>query len=231
MSPRRYQPSAAAVRQAVVVIVLIALAAWLVVHLARTPPTGELAEPVPGLADPVIHLSCGDPLPPARPGIAEHEPVGRAISGEVMDCPREFDQHVVEYIGEVVGDVLRRRNGAWVLMNDDAYGLEVGPLALHREPRGTNSGLPVWLPNPYPDLVESPGRAGVRGDVLRVVGVLHRVDPDDGGGLTIRATSAEVVAPAEKAPEPFDREQALFAILLAALAVVVTVRERRQRLR
>jgi hypothetical protein len=231
---RRQKLSRAAITQAAVAVLLIAAVAWLLAHLARTPPTAELGESLPGLADPHIHLACDDPMPPPRPQRDDAdtiEPVGRAISGEVMACPRQFDGHVVEYVGEVVGDVLRRRGGAWMLVNDDAYALEAGPLGLHRRPRGTNTGLAVWLPDPMPGLVGSPGRSGVRGDVIRVVGVLHRTDPEDGGGLTIRATTAELVAPAERAPEPFDREQALFALLLMALAVGVTVRERSRRLR
>ena len=45
-----------------------------------------------------------------------------------------------------------QRRGAWVLVNDDAYALDVGPLQGHSQFRGGNSGLSVWLPAPLPEL-------------------------------------------------------------------------------
>jgi hypothetical protein len=68
----------------------------------------------------------------------------------VTSCPAAYDGHRVTYVGELVGDLLRREGGAWVLVNDDDYALRVGPLPAHPELRGTNSGLSVWLPDPLP---------------------------------------------------------------------------------
>lgn len=203
--------------------------------LHRTRPTVELAEVLPGAPDPAVddelHITCQRTLPDELRVTVDQgedlpEPVGRVISAEVVECPTNFDRHHVEFIGEVVGDVLHRDDGAWVLMNDDAYGLERGPLQAHGRYAGGNTGLAVWLPGELADLPDEPGRYGVRGDVLRVTGVILRNDPADGGGLTLRATDAEIVAEAEHVRPPVDVTQAIVAGVLVLIAIALAVADR-----
>lgn len=166
-------------------------------------------------------VTCERTLPdrPTTPEGQHPDPVGRVTSSEVIECPEAFDGHVVTYVGEVIGDVLGRDGGAWVLMNDDAYALEVGPLDSHGEFRGYNSGLSVWLGGEVAELADQPGGPRWRGDVLLVTGVVHRADPADGGGLTIRAFDGEVLAPAQPLSRPVNRPQAVAAVLLSIVAV------------
>lgn len=179
-------------------------------------------------AESLEFVTCERTLPD-RPVVTEGqrpEPVGRVTSGEVVKCPDAFDGQAVVYIGEVIGDVLHRDGGAWVLMNDDAYALEVGPLDSHGEFQGYNSGLSVWLDGDLADLVDQPGGSTHRGDILRVRGIVHRTDPDDGGGLTIRAFEGRVLAPAVELDRPVNRPQAVVAGLLAVIAVAIVGYER-----
>ncbi len=150
-------------------------------------------------------------------------PLGRVQSSEVLACPDAFDQVVVDYVGEVVGDVLRRDGGAWLLVNDDAYALETGPLSSHDQEDGSNQGLAVWLPEAYLDVADEPGNSRRRGDVIEVVGRINRADPLDGGGLTLRATSAELLRDAEPVPGTVNRAQALVAVVLSLAAIAVVV--------
>lgn len=156
---------------------------------------------------------------------------GRITSAMVFACPRLFDGRAVVYIGEVIGDVLVRDGGAWVQVNDDDYALEVGPFGAHRDQRGFNSGLAVWLPDGLHEQLGAPGRHGRRGDVISVSGVLRRADPADGGGITVRAAELEILAPAVTTEEPIHRDLALVATLAAAVALATTVwaRVRRRR--
>lgn len=140
--------------------------------------------------------------------------VGRRVtSALVVSCPTRFDGRRVTYIGEAVGDLLVREGGAWLLVNDDDYALEVGPLAGHRDHRGTNGGLSVWLPDPLPDQLTGLGRPGVWGDIVEVTGVIRRTDPADGGGLTLRAEGLTIRQPAQEVDEPLHRPQLLLAVL------------------
>lgn len=159
----------------------------------------------------VTRLESGDP--------EEIDSVGRVTATEVIECPDRFDRQVVTYVGEVVGDVLRREGGAWVLMNDDAYALETGPLPSSGAFAGYNSGLSVWLDEPLVEQVEHGGGPNWRGTVLRVRGQILRTDPDDGGGLTLRAFGGEVVAPARRLERPVHWPQVIAAGALAAVAL------------
>jgi len=156
---------------------------------------------------------------------------GRITSEMVFACPRLFDRRAVVFVGEIVGDVLARDGGAWAQVNDDAYALEVGPFGAHRERRGASTGLAVWLPDGLHEPLSAPGRHGRRGDVVQISGVLRRVDPADGGGITIRATELTILAPAVDIEEPLHRDLALAAALAAALALTTTVWARARRRR
>lgn len=236
---RRPRPGRAAVLQAGLVVVVLIAAGGLVWWLADTAPTAELDVGLPGTIDPedppTTFVSCEDPLPgngryaDGREPANVPTPVGRIRSDVVVECPRNFDGVPVEYVGEVVGDVLVRPGGAWTLVNDDTYALEDGPLHVHRRAEGTNTGLAVWLPGNDLRAGLTPGRSETRGDIVRVIGVLHRTDPEDGGGLTVRAVTWEVLEPAEGIRPPLHVGQAATALVLLIVVGVLYRVERRRR--
>jgi hypothetical protein len=156
---------------------------------------------------------------------------GRVSSTQVHLCPSGYDGLEVTYAGEVIGEVLRRRGGAWVQVNDDDYALLNGPVIGHRERSGFNTGLSVWLEGDLADRIEQPGRAALRGDVVLLRGTIHRADPADGGGLTLRATELETLASPLEIDPPLHTAQLVVAVVLslAAIAATVFARVRRER--
>lgn len=217
------------------IALLTVIAVGVVVNAVRQPPPEG---PDPSLAiepapDPEAAgediITCERTLPdvPTTPeGAPPPSPIGRVSSTEVIECPDTFDGHRVVFVGEVIGDVLERDDGAWVLMNDDAYALEVGPIPGAGELRGTNSGLSVWLQPEMAQLIEHPGGPRWRGDVLRVSGVVNRVDPADGGGLTVRAITADRIAPPIPLDPPINVPQAIAAGVAVLFALALTAVER-----
>lgn len=159
-------------------------------------------------------------------------PGGRVSSVALVACPQAFDQATVTYIGEAVGHRLDRGDGgAWVQINDDAYALQHGPLPAHDISAGLNSGVAVWLPTELADRISAYGGPERRGDVVRVSGVVHRTDPADGGGLTLRATDLDVLAESVPLEAELHVPQAIVAGLVVAAAAVTTVWSRRTRRR
>ena len=209
------------------VVALLGLLLAMTTALARSAPVAPLdARAVPGLTDlpgPVLDDPVRCSRADERAGIEELRlqvrADGRITSDIVHACPRLLDRRVVLYIGEVVGDVLRRSGGAWVQVNDDAYALETGPFGPHRDRRGFNTGLAVWLPDGLHEQLGAPGRHGQRGDIVRIEGVLRRADPADGGGITIRAESLEVLSPSTPVSEPLHLPLVLAAGAAALLAL------------
>jgi hypothetical protein len=156
---------------------------------------------------------------------------GRVSSTQIYACPAAYDGLRVTYAGEPVGELLPRRDGVWAQVNDDDYALEVGPISGHRELRGFNSGLSVWLPDGLHEQIGEVGRPGRRGDVVLLTGVLLRADPDDGGGITLRADQLEVLAPGIEVAAPLHRIQAVVAALLVVLAAITALWARAARQR
>lgn len=191
----------------------------------RSPRLAESAPPVTGIPAPVtdtpIRCTRTDEREQIEELRSELREGGRLTSGIATACPRLLDGERVTYVGEIVGDVLRRDGGAWVQVNDDDYALEVGPLGAHRDRRGFSAGLAVWLPDGLHESLGAPGRHGRRGAVVLVEGVFLRADPADGGGMSVRAETLSIVAPPVAVAPPLDRPlviAAVIALLAAATA-------------
>jgi hypothetical protein len=204
---------------AVVLGLLLALTGALERGAPSLPSSAPIVEglPEPLLGEPVRCTRSDEraSLEDVRSGLRAD---GRVTSAIVYACPRLLAGRDVVYVGEIVGDVLRRDGGAWVQMNDDAYALELGPFGAHRETRGFSSGLAVWLPDGLHEQLGAPGRHGRRGDVVRVEGTLLRADPSDGGGITVRAATLEVLAPSTAVVEPLNVPLVVSATATALLA-------------
>jgi hypothetical protein len=212
-------------------LLLVVLIAALQLLEAATPRTvdPELAVEVPAPAAESEARTCsrdGDQqaIEDAR-GALGNRPV--VSSGMVQSCPAAYDGVAVRYAGEVVGDLLMRDGGAWVLVNDDDYALQVGPLPAHGEHVGTNTGLTVWLPTEHHDAVTGLGRPNRRGDILAIEGRIERADPQDGGGLTLRASDVEVLAPSTEVAEPLDMPQLWFTVAMTVVAAGLWLLRRR----
>jgi hypothetical protein len=239
--PRRPPRSEAPRRRQRTRRLLIAVVLGLAIVLAgaeallRAKPTVEVDDlrvdaPTLALAD-VRTCSRGTDEETVDEILAEFTPGGRVSSAQVYACPAAFDGLRVTFVGEAIGEVLLRRGGAWLQVNDDDYALEVGPLGPHVERRGFSGGISVWLPDGLHERIEGVGRHERRGDVLLLEGAIFRADPDDGGGITLRADSLQILAPTVEIPEPFHLVQAIVAGLLAMLALASLVWSRRAKQR
>jgi hypothetical protein len=229
----------------VLLIVVIGGAWWLEALHPQLDPTGNAVAGVPPLAlddEPTCRRFVEEPaieevrarllseaaISEIREGV---RPGGRVSSTQVHLCPSAFDGLEVTYVGEVVGDILRRRGGAWVQVNDDDYALVNGPVIGHRERAGFNTGLSVWLEGDLADRIEQPGRAAVRGDVVLLQGTLLRADPDDGGGTTLRVHTMRTLAGPLEIEPPLHTVQLWVAVVLslAALGATLFAHVRRER--
>jgi hypothetical protein len=208
------------------VVGLFALASLtdLLRHPLPEPPARD--EPV---NDPRVEIQCGAEEVP-REGQQREERTEAGVvavtSNALYDCPNVYDEQRVRYTGEVVGALMARDDGAWTQLNDDVYALGLGPLPAHRDFRGGNAGIGVWLPAEVVAEVDAVGGPRASGDVLEVVGTFHRVDPATAEVAVIRVETGRVVQPGAAIEDPPLRDRRLVAILLTLLALALVVVER-----
>ncbi|MFO7778725.1 MAG: hypothetical protein R6V28_10250 [Nitriliruptoraceae bacterium] len=206
------------------IVLTILGAVWLEAVHPQLDTDGNRVEGVPPLATTDVP-SCRrtvDSEPISR--IRETFPRGgRVGSVQIYACPAAYDGLTVSYVGEVVGELLPRDGGAWAQVNDDDYALVTGPVVGHREHAGFNTGLSVWLDAPLVEDITAPGRPALRGDVVLLRGTILRADPDDGGGITLRATELETLAPPLEIDPPLHVLQVVVAGVLSVLALAATL--------
>ncbi len=181
-------------------------------------------------ADPRDEIICETPVPregiPRSPDPVVPGEASTVTSNQLYDCPETYDRRAVSYRGEVVGAVLRRGGNAWVHLNDDPYAGDVGPLPAHRDFRGGNAGVGVFIPGSLADTITVIGGPQTRGDVLEVVGEFHRVDAASGEVTIIRARDGSVVREGGALPDTPLRDRQVVAVLLGLAATAVVAAER-----
>lgn len=210
--PARGVPPLRVAAAAALLVAVLAAVAGLAEALRHPRTIDPVPEPA-AVEDPREEVVCED-----APGARSGEPIV-ADSGALLDCPERYDGRVVAYEGEVVGAALERADGTWVQLNDDPYAGDLGPLPTHRQFRGGNAGIGVYLPPALAGQIASVGSHERRGDVLAVVGVYHQSDPRSGEVAVIRATGGEVVAAGGPIEHPALGDRRLAGGLLAAAAL------------
>jgi hypothetical protein len=220
-------------RHRVALAALIGLLSLVVIVLVgetlRHPgPADVVREAAEAGGDPRIPVECPPPdLPPPGRVMAR---VLDVTSNALYDCPVAYDGRRVRYRGEAVGHVLRRRDGAWLQLNDDVYAAELGPLPVHQDFRGGNAGVGVFVPPELADRVDVLGGPNHRGVIVEVVGIFQRVD-SRGEVAVIHALEGEVLAAGEPFHDPVlrDRQVAALLALVVALGIVWSARRAARR--
>lgn len=197
-------------------------------ELLRPPPADVDGAVPPSEGDIRDELVCPPDLPSDDEPDAEEE-VGAPVSvssENLYDCPAVYDGRVVRYEGEVVGALLHRSDGAWTQLNDDLYAGVLGPLPTHRDYRGANAGVGVFLPADIADRVATVGGPRARGDVLVIVGTFHRIDPDSREAAVIRADTATIARRGRPVDQEPLRDRQVVGIVLALVAAGLTTAHR-----
>lgn len=201
-------------------------------HPPAGPQTPEVADELDPLRDDVV---CDLAVP--REGedrevaAAEPELPSEVTSNQLYDCPGTWDGRRVRYTGEAVGALLERRDRVWMQLNDDAYAAGIGPLPTHRDFRGGNAGIGVHAPPDLAAAVQVVGGPATRGDLVEVVGVFRRVDPATNEVAVLEVERLQVVRDGGPLEVPNHPARAWVALVVAALAAVAVVEERRRRTR
>ncbi|HEX7502323.1 MAG TPA: hypothetical protein VF451_02790 [Acidobacteriota bacterium] len=159
----------------------------------------------------------------------EHDPI--VSSGTLVEKANAWDGRTVSFMGEAIGEAMRRGSMCWIHLNDDAYmwkNIEEGTML-----GGYNSGQAIWIPS---DLA-----AGIRffgdylhdGDIVKISGVFHSACREHGGDMDIHAVRLEIVRLGYPVPHKVNYRrlvQGLFMLSLTGLLFWMRVLARRKRI-
>ena len=126
------------------------------------------------------------------------------VSGnELVDQAHKYDKQVVEFQGEVIGDIMARGDHVWMNVND-----------------GTRA-IGIWAKKELVADIEVTGDYNHIGDQVKVTGVFYRADPKHGVDLDIRAARIEVFKTGYEIKHPIDPRKVWLAGILFALTLGV----------
>jgi hypothetical protein len=129
---------------------------------------------------------------------------GETVSGiRLLKNAENFDMKVVRYQGEMVGDIMRRGEYAWVNLSD-------------------GSGvISVWCRFELADAIKFKGDYHTRGDTLLVEGPFRRFCLEHGGDTDLHAADVQVVKPGDVIHHPFKRKELTGGLMLISIGVIL----------
>lgn len=122
-------------------------------------------------------------------------------STELIDNAKEYDQEEVIYTGEVIGDIMKRDEYAWVNVSDG------------------DSAIGIWIIFEETKKIEFTGQYRYRGDIVKITGIFNRACPEHGGDLDIHAKSIEVI---ERGYE-IKRNINFYALIVGAVLFIIAM--------
>ena len=122
-------------------------------------------------------------------------------SDELIEKAKDYDGKFVTYSGEVIGDIMRRGDNAWINVSD-----------------GKNA-IGIWLPFDETKKIKYTGKYQYKGDMVKVEGIFNRACSKHGGDLDIHSQKFEVIKKGYKVPVKINFINILIAGILFVFAV------------
>jgi len=129
-------------------------------------------------------------------------------SKELVSDSKAYDGKVVIFSGEVIGDIMRRKDFAWLNVNDGYH------------------GIGIWAPEGLTKEISFTGSYKAKGDWIEIVGVFNRACPLHGGDLDIHAQSIRKVNSGQPVIERLNTGKRNYSLIfLGALCLILILRK------
>ncbi|MEK6728368.1 MAG: DNA-binding protein [Candidatus Omnitrophota bacterium] len=124
-------------------------------------------------------------------------------STELINNAKIYNSKTVTYEGEIIGDVMRRGENAWINVND-----------------GSNA-IGIWINTSLLKEINYTGSYKSSGDRVEVTGVFNRACPEHGGDLDIHAQSLRKINSGRLRPQRLnpDKRNQVFILLGVLISV------------
>ncbi len=126
-------------------------------------------------------------------------------SADLINNAKQYDGKVVDYRGEVIGDIMIRGQYAWVNIND-----------------GQNA-IGIWTTMTLIKKIAYKGSYGFKGDVVEIIGIFHRSCPEHGGDMDIHAQSICKVTSGRQIFKSLDFNKIKITVILLGIALLLYI--------
>ncbi len=132
--------------------------------------------------------------------IAHAQPIS---STELINNAKQYDGKVVDYRGEVIGDIMMRDRYSWININD-----------------GQNA-IGIWAAKALIKDIKYKGSYGFKGDIVEIMGKFNRSCPEHGGDLDIHAQTMRKVTSGKQIFESLDFNKIKITLILLVIVLLL----------
>jgi len=121
---------------------------------------------------------------------------------DLLNNAKQYDGKTINYRGEVIGDVMIRKDYAWLHVND-------GTIAIG-----------IWALKTMIRDIRYAGNYHKKGDIVEVLGTFHRSCLEHGGDLDIHASEIKTITPGSLVIRPISRKKVYIGISSLVLVLL-----------
>lgn len=132
-------------------------------------------------------------------------------STELINNAKQYDGKTVIYRGEVIGDIMARKDYVWLNVND-----------------GVNA-IGVWIDKNLSRNIVYTGSFKFRGDIVEIEGVFHRACLEHGGDLDVHAWALRRIVSGMAVRDRLDIHKKNLVILLLGILCLILILNRLKR--
>lgn len=126
-------------------------------------------------------------------------------STELINNAKDYDGKTIAYAGEPIGDIMGRKEYAWINVNDG------------------NNAIGVWINKELTKDILYTGSYKTKGDWIEVRGAFQRACPEHGGDLDIHAQAITKIKTGSIVSEKIDSHKLNLALILLGVLVLVWI--------
>jgi hypothetical protein len=126
-------------------------------------------------------------------------------SDDLINNAKDYDKKEVVYSGEVIGDIMKRGENAWVNISD-----------------GTNA-IGIWITTEETKEIKYTGKYSFTGDIVKVTGIFNRACSEHGGDLDIHASKIEVIKQGHFDLKKINYNFIIISVILLVIALILNI--------
>ncbi len=137
--------------------------------------------------------------------VLQAEAAPTILAEELLKEAEKYDGEEVIYKGEVIGDIMIRRDCAWINVRDET------------------GAIGIFCPKELVNEIKYAGSYRFTGDIVSVRGTFHHSCPEHGGDMDIHAERINIIQKGKTISHPLESKKVKASIILPAIAFVLAI--------